>query len=358
MGQSAVSGRGLAWLARGRRLALGKRPPPLILGIIAGFAALAALALAAPEPTPDRTVEAFVWTRAETALGWPLPESAEPPSPSPPRVTVERLSLVQTPAVRRKADAAHEWFPNPDMEGGGDPQTFAIGELRITVGSAAEDRVQGGGELEPYGAIIMVEAPGMTPWRMRRDDVRTGVTFGVSRIDAGRPGPQLLVGVFAGGMRCCMSYVLLTPENGRWRETSLDPQVEARGLEGAIAGWPIDYDGDGRLELRLFESSYSYMGEAWPPYVFLQVRGGKVVDVSDDRRFWPQHLARMKQAEVGCRRHDNEACGALVLMAGKLGDEARAWRIMLANYDRGGMHGDDFPDHVRRYRSDGDEAWR
>ena len=45
-------------------------------------------------------------------------------------------------------------------------------------------------------------------------------------------------------------------------------------------------------------------------------------------------------------------------MAGKLGGEDRAWRVMLANYDRAEALGTYFPEHTRIYRSDGSVAWK
>ncbi len=349
MGRSAVWRRGLAWLAR------RAKPPALVLGILAGFASLAALALGAPEPLPDRSVEPFAWTRAETALSWPVRDEPDLP-PAPPKTVTERHDLPQTPAIGRKTQVLHEWHATG--AGDLDPQTFAIGDLRISMGSAEQILTKATGHVDLNGAVVMVEAPGMAPWRMRRTDAHARAEFGVGRIDAARPGPQVLIGLYTGGMRCCMSYVLLTPDAGRWRETSLEAVVENHGLDGLFDGWPIDRDGDGSPELKFLESSYRYMGEVWSPPVFLQIHDGKVVDVSDRPGLRPQYRALLKEAELECRRHDNRACGTMLLVAGRLGDDRHAWRTLLANYDRHGEKGDYFPQHISRYRRGEPEAAR
>lgn len=325
-----------------------------MLAIAAGFAGLAALALAAPEQLPDRTREPFVWQRVEPLIGWPLPQ-VEPAPPPRPSIVTPQYDLVQTPALVRTPQALHDW--SPGSEGGGDPQTFAIGDIRITIGGAERTVFADTNDSEWRGAVVMVEAPGMTPWRARRDDVQALVAFGVGRLDAARPGPQVLIGIYTGGMRCCFAYSLLTPENGRWRETSLEAAVENSMLEG-MSDWPTDLDGDGRPEWAFSESNTNYMGEVWLPPVYLQVHDGKVANVTDRPSLRPQLRTRMNEAEAYCRQHDNRACAALVLMAGKLGGEDRAWRILMANYDRDGPDGTDFPHDMQRYRSDGGMAWR
>lgn len=325
-----------------------------MLSIAAGFAGLAALALAAPEPLPDRTREPFAWQPVEPLTGWPLPQ-VEPEPPPRPSIVTPRYDLVQTPALVRTAQALHDWRPDPEW--GGDPQTFAIGDIRVTLGGAEKTVFADTNDAEWRGAVVMVEAPGMAPWRARRDDVQALVWFGVGLLDAARPGPQVLIGFHTGGMRCCLAYSLLTPENGRWRETSLEEVVENSMLEGMI-DWPTDLDGDGRPEWVFSESNTNYMGEVWQPPVYLQVHDGKVANITDRRSLRPHLRARMNEAEADCRKHDNRACATLVLMAGKLGGEERAWRVLMENYDRQGPFGTDFPGEMLRYRSDGAMAWR
>ena len=160
---------------------------------------------------PDRTRVPFVWQRIEQLIGWPLPD--EPPGSPPPRpsVTTAHFNLPPTPALPRAPRTLHLWFPTSSRTEGEaqnlDPQTYAIGALRISLGSA--EQVLTVGETDPQlsGAVVVVEAPGMAPWRLRRTDTRTMVEYGVGRLDPARPEPQVLIEVIpgAGGVAPNMS---------------------------------------------------------------------------------------------------------------------------------------------------------
>jgi hypothetical protein len=159
--------------------------------------------------------------------------------------------------------------------------------------------------------------------------------FGVFRLDSSVPLPQVLFASFWGGAHCCYRIDVLEQVGGRWKVLPLgafdsDPPKEVR-----------DIDGDGVSDIVLVDDSFDYafasFAGSWQPPVVINIRGGRVWDVSARPRYRGVYQADMRKAQSVCqsRRSDrNGACAGFVADAARLGRRAWAWKIMLKSYDR------------------------
>jgi hypothetical protein len=207
----------------------------------------------------------------------------------------------------------------------GDPRRYRIGTVDLTVGSNPQS-----GE----GIAAELTAPGLRPARFRDEQAVSLLSFGVGRIDTSRPEPQVLLSFYTGGMHCCGALVLFTPEAGGWREVRLGAWQDARD-----DGWPQDRDGDGAPEFNVsddrFYSAFSSNSGSYAPRRIVQVRNGKLIDVSRRPAFRAIHQADLTEMEEACRAHSNGACAAFMADAILLGREAWAWTVVRKHYDRG-----------------------
>jgi hypothetical protein len=77
----------------------------------------------------------------------------------------------------------------------------------------------------------------------------------------------------------------------------------------------------------------AYAGSRHAPVV-LELRGGRVVDVSAAPRYRALHESDLKDLQTDCRQASNAACAAFVAVAARLGRADQAWGVMIASYDR------------------------
>lgn len=244
-----------------------------------------------------------------------------PASPEP----VAAKPLVAGQATKVRTNHWESWSADDE----GDPKTYRIGEVTLTFGALKT-------ETDSYGAhksgiAVLVEAPGMEPFRLNDDGTMALASFGVGRLDMTRPDPQVLLGIFTGGAHCCTRYVLLTPNGKTWVQTDLGM------VDKAMNDWPEDLNHDGKPEMFIGDDRFNYAfasyAGSWAPYAFWQIEDGKVVDVSADKGFARLYRTYAKDAEVDCRKHDNGACAGFVAAAARAGDFDRAWQVMLDSYD-------------------------
>lgn len=216
-----------------------------------------------------------------------------------------------------------EWDARRD----GNPRAWRSGSTILTLSS----RRHGEGVVP----VITVRAPGLPVFRHEGQEGMSNASarFGVGRIDPSVPGPQILFTSFSGGAHCCTRVELLQYSGGRWRA------VDVREWDGAGLGpFPTDENGDGVRDLVMSDNRFDYAfdshaGSFMPPQI-LNIRGGRVSDVSADPSYRRVYQEALAEVEPICREHANGACAAFVAIAARLGRAQWAWPIFLANYDR------------------------
>lgn len=290
------------------------RPAPMLVWIAVGILGLAAMGRLAPEPVEWRLKPVTTADKArqgsprfEPSLGRP-PEFVEPPPPQP----------RPQPPVQLEPGAFHFW-----SRADGNPQTFLIGKVRLTITT----------EPEVSNTRIRIEAPGLRT-RTLEYDAALGLSFAVGRLDMARRGPQVVVVRRNSGFSCCVALDLATPVGGGWRSREL-----GRWSDVGVGDRLTDHDGDGSPEFAATDMDYYQQFHAYgrwsSPEKILQIRNGKLVDISKRRAFAARYSRRMEQARKGCvADHDNSSCAAFVAIAARQGRFAWAWKIMLKNYDR------------------------
>jgi hypothetical protein len=316
MGQSAVSGRGLAFLVRGAWLVRGARPAPLPAWIVLGFLALGYLGSVGWRPDPPPVVP-FDF---EAHQRLPRQVKAEPPQPD----GVRRVSLAHGKAERLEANLFYR------VAAAETPDTFQMGQVTITLASAITGRDKS--DARPTGLMLRASAPGVRSQVLTFADSPRLLNLGVGRMDLGQPGPQVLFTIESERGSCCTVFYLLTVRKGGWRLQRLGSwTVDDRD-------WPIDRDGDGAPELMLRDERFPAwlppQFREWTPPRFVQVRSGKVEDVSNRPGFASHYREHMVWTERHCREGQNFACTAMVAAAGRIGEGDRAWKVMLDHYDR------------------------
>jgi uncharacterized protein YecT (DUF1311 family) len=209
----------------------------------------------------------------------------------------------------------------------GDPKTYAIDGLSLTLASRAQAT---GGPIP----VLHVAAPDGRAFDVTGDAGLggTGLNFGVGRLDPAGDGSQVIVAGFTGGAHCCDHVGVLELGSDGWR------LLDVGSFEGDTLGdFPKDVDGDGTPDLVMsddrFAYAFSYYADSYmPPRVF-NILHGAVVDVSAQPRYAKLFRQDMKGAQDACMKHSNGGCAAFVADASRLGLHDWAWRIMLANYD-------------------------
>lgn len=141
---------------------------------------------------------------------------------------------------------------------------------------------------------------------------------------------------FTGGAHCCneIRVAVIGPRGIR--------VVELGSFDGGPSdAFPRDLDGDGVVDFEEQDDSFlytfaSYAGSLAPPN-FLNIVGGRAVDVSTRASFRPRYRAAMSRARPYCVRQEpdrNGACAGYVAAAARAGQFDAAWAVMLRAYER------------------------
>jgi hypothetical protein len=246
------------------------------------------------------------------------------------------LGLAGAAAAAPQGGEMIHWEAKAD----GSPKSYVLGPLTVTLTAGPLQ----GKEVPVPPPILEVRGPsgpaGRDVGELGFDNATAD--FGVFRLDNATPLPQVLFASYWGGAHCCYRIDVLDQVGGRWKILPLgafdtDPPKTVR-----------DVDGDGVSDIVLVDDAFDYafssFAGSWRPPVVINIRGGRVWDVSAQPRYRALYQADMRKAQSLCqgRRPDrNGACAGFVADAARLGRRAWAWKIMLANYDRAGMTGPD-----------------
>lgn len=158
------------------------------------------------------------------------------------------------------------------------------------------------------------------------------VDVAVGDFDRQAPGPEVLVGAYSGGAHCCMAVQVIERAGGGWRS------VDLGSWDGGAVAAPVDYDKDGIPEIergddRFLYAFEPYAGSVAPPR-FLNVRDGKMVDVSTAPGLKPQFEALLPEYRGICESGSNGGCAGYVAAAARAGKLNEAWRVMMKSHDR------------------------
>ena len=160
-----------------------------------------------------------------------------------------------------------------------------------------------------------------------------GAHFGVGRLDPRVAGQQVIFSTYSGGAHCCSQVDLFELAGGRWR------RVDMHQWGGEpISTFPTDIDGDGVRDVVMNDDRFDYAfashAESLAPPRIYNVTDGAFTDVSTAPRYRRTFQRALAEAQSQCAHHNNGGCAAFVGIAARLGRQAWAWPIMLANYDR------------------------
>jgi hypothetical protein len=209
------------------------------------------------------------------------------------------------------------------------------------------------------GPRVVVSQPGRAAATLEGE--RSGLSF-ESRITAGRWNRAgdlyLMLESYTGGMHCCDHVQIAAPSPGRFELVDLGAYDGDR-----LAERPSDVDGDGVLDFVVSDDRFLYAfssyAESVAPTQFLNIVGGKAVDVSARPGFRPRYERLMARLARSCspRRKDdasNGACAAYVAAAARAGRFDAAWADMLQAYDRSGNSAVWLPTECRVALSEGE----
>lgn len=210
---------------------------------------------------------------------------------------------------------------------------FRSGSLRVEVRPERENGL--------VGPKLTVSQPGRRAAMLEGD--RAGLSF-ESRITTGRWNRAgelyLMLESYTGGAHCCTHVQVVVPSAGGFDVVDLGAYDGER-----LAERPSDIDGDGAVDFVVTDDSFLYAftsyAESVPPPKFLNVVGGRVVDVSTKPAFRPRFERLRARLARSCSRRrpgqgSNGACAAYVAAAARVGKFDAAWADMLVAYDQKG----------------------
>jgi hypothetical protein len=211
--------------------------------------------------------------------------------------------------------------------------TLQDGDLKVTFSRAPS---AGGALMMP---IVTGRYRNKTVFSFRMDNVgrdEPTADARVIRLDPRASRSQIVVTAFTGGAHCCTDTRIVTLDaGGTWRVVDLG---ELDGDEGYQF---TDLDGDGASELVSYDNSFLYAydsyASSYAPTVIQKFVGGKLVDVTHDRKFHGflrERLRQMEQDADSDTWHSNGFLGGWVAAKSLVGETDDAWPRMLQSYDR------------------------
>jgi hypothetical protein len=173
-------------------------------------------------------------------------------------------------------------------------------------------------------AVVVVQFPGVAPYRVPRDEDRKsiyGLTVGIGRMAADDSVPTVLLGGYTGGAHCCATLQVISLIDGRPISEML-PMTDGDALDR----FPRDIDGDGTSDIRWNDDSLLYQfashAGSWQVPRIYNIVGGKSVVVSREPRYARIFRDFAKKALRSCRRNttpENGDCAAYAYAMAILG---------------------------------------
>lgn len=224
-----------------------------------------------------------------------------------------------------------------------------VGPMTVRISKRVEeDRVAPVVSVSHSGQTVTLEGHALSPT----------YTHKISAVQNLRgTAPVVMLQSFSGGAHCCNSVTLAGLVRGKLKV------VDLGSWDGDTIDTPSDISGDGVADFVIYDNSFlyafaSYASSHAPP-VILNVRNGKVTDVSRAPAFRKLFAKSMAAAEVACisgasADERNGACPSYVASAARLGKIEQAWLKMIQAYDA--RTDWDFPTGCPRFRESCTEA--
>jgi hypothetical protein len=197
--------------------------------------------------------------------------------------------------------------------------------------------------------VFTITAPGRRPLTIEGEESGTIYSsfIAIGPLERGQP-PSVMLETYSGGAHCCVSVQVVLPEGKGWNPIVLGE------WNGDRVAFPRDVSGDGVADFVVRDNTFYYAfgsyTESYPAPVVLNIRGGRVVDVSAEPAFAPLFRADLAETRAGCvpagpdDTPSNAMCAAYAADAARLGEFDTAWRAVMAAYDRTAT---DWPDSCR-----------
>lgn len=163
----------------------------------------------------------------------------------------------------------------------------------------------------------------------------TAARASIAEIDPANDTGEVYFASYSGGAHCCTTIIVVDKVGDAW-------DVIPVGDFDGDGDYLEDLDGDGVAEIVTVDNRFlyqfdSYAASAMAPLVIYSVQEGKVVDLTAETRFLPNHrewLAEMEEAVAPEDRWTSR--GFLAGWLGekiRLGEGAAAWGEINANWD-------------------------
>lgn len=117
----------------------------------------------------------------------------------------------------------------------------------------------------------------------------------IANIDPDNDYPEVYFTSFSGGAHCCTTVIVAEQLGPKWVAVKVGEEFDGDG------NFLDDLDGDGLAELAIPDGRFLYKFDCYAcssaPLRIMTVRGGKVVDVTGERRFLDAHRAWLKDMD-------------------------------------------------------------
>jgi hypothetical protein len=260
----------------------------------------------------------------------PLGAPAARKPPDPPWLADELIRLYPPPAfVTPMVRPPGEDFLEFRLDQGPARQSAKAKGVRLTVERGRR------GELG-FATRVRIHAPGMKPHSFEGEVEfpESPRQIAVFRLSRSARRPAILLRSHSGGLYCCDHDWLAVPVGDRYRTIDMGES----GYWTPIDKYPLDNSGDGVPDFlrtsEYFAHFFGSAGDAFPLPRIFNVRGSRLVNVTDRPEYRPYLANQVAKAEARCRDPlpsvSSGGCPAFVALAAIFGRQDAAWRIMLA----------------------------
>jgi hypothetical protein len=231
-------------------------------------------------------------------------------------------------------------FPTTEFAPGADAASVSVGDLAATVSMvpSAEDpalkaarlvvEIAGREVLDLTGGSIFFDFP--------------ATEASVVEIDPGNDHPEVYFTSYSGGAHCCSTVFVGTEVAAGWTG------VLVGDFDGG-GDYLDDVDGDGAAEIVTVDNRFLYQFDCYAcsaaPLVIRTVRGGEVIDISDDPDFRFAHREWLQQLEESVdpaeRWSSPGFLAGWVAAKARVGELDEAWRQLVENWDWAGDAGEE-----------------
>ena len=206
--------------------------------------------------------------------------------------------------------------------------TFTYGDITIALSFTGDEDYES-------EVTLTISAPGAQPQKIV--EIGGGMAFGRIGVfamdDSG--ADTVLFSVYSGGAHCCMQTSAIT-------RTADGLVVESVGAIDGDLVEPFDVDGDGRIELVLYDDRFNYTFSAYafsrPAQQIFKFRDGIMVDASREPQYAAFYRRQLEDLASGCGGAQGwlkPDCAGYLATAALLGEFDARFPAVKAAFDAG-----------------------